>query len=251
MTTWFYKVGGGQLAYEYFPDIVRYEAQPAVEFEGLDWGIVYQNTIDAVGWIAIDQGRVYYRSSAPFVAGYTSYMDTSVKVLYDFNLQLGDTAYMDQDEPVLVYQIDTVLLEGGPRRRFSLGNGETWIEGMGSTEGFLRPFLWIYECAYSLSSFCGDYQRVDSTTYHSCWPYLGIEPEVSGPRLSVVSNPAAGTIELRGGIPGQLFQLIDIRGEEVMVGRMTGSPTLIHADGLVSGLYVLRSGEWASRVVLE
>ena len=71
--------------------------------------------------------------------------NTSEGVLYDFNLEIGDTTYVknafcgDEEIPIYVVDIDTVEYFGIPRKRWHLGeNGYTeefWVEGIGSLFG--------------------------------------------------------------------------------------------------------------------
>ncbi len=70
-------------------------------------------------------------------------------VLYDFNLEIGDTTYVknifcvDTEVEVIVYDIDTVTYLGMPRKRWLINEmmQEYWIEGIGSQYG---PLYSIY-----------------------------------------------------------------------------------------------------------
>lgn len=67
-------------------------------------------------------------------------------VLYDFNLEIGDTAYVNNifcsDIPIYVIDIDTVDYFGISRKRWLLGEDgyvkESWVEGIGSLNGPLH-----------------------------------------------------------------------------------------------------------------
>ncbi len=71
-------------------------------------------------------------------------------ILYDFNLEIGDTAYVNNvfcnDIPIYVIDIDTVEYFGVSRKRWNLGeNGiveEFWAEGIGSLNGPLYTKYW-------------------------------------------------------------------------------------------------------------
>jgi hypothetical protein len=67
-------------------------------------------------------------------------------ILYDFNLQLGDTLISSSSYPV-VFEIDSIqLLNGEWRKRYVSNSGEAWIEGIGSTNGLLAPYEIYFEC---------------------------------------------------------------------------------------------------------
>ena len=68
------------------------------------------------------------------------------KMLYDFNLKVGDRIeYESYDNFPINFQvshIDTILLEGIPRRKFYFDDlcWDTWTEGIGSEYVFTEPF---------------------------------------------------------------------------------------------------------------
>ncbi|MDP2236560.1 MAG: T9SS type A sorting domain-containing protein [Bacteroidales bacterium] len=71
-------------------------------------------------------------------------------ILYDFNLEIGDTTYINNvfcsDIPIYVIVIDTVEYFGTSRKRWLIGeNGivdEIWVEGIGSLNGPLYSKYW-------------------------------------------------------------------------------------------------------------
>jgi hypothetical protein len=96
---------------------------------------------DLKGFLREESGIVYYRD----------YYLNEDKVLYNFNLESGDTAtiYNDfcGDWMVIIMDVDTVDYYGVQRKRWTLEgwSGEYWIEGIGSTNGLLYSML--YECS--------------------------------------------------------------------------------------------------------
>jgi hypothetical protein len=80
---------------------------------------------------------------------YLAQVDSTERLIYDFNLQVGDTTPMQApDFPVsVVDSIDTIIVFGKQVKRFFLSIGETFqnffIEGMGGTNGltYLRPAI--------------------------------------------------------------------------------------------------------------
>jgi len=83
--------------------------------------------------------------------------DKNEGVLYDFNLEIGDTAYVNNmfcnNIPIYVIDIDTVEYLGTSRKRWILGEDgyvhEFWVEGIGSLNGPLHTkFMYCIVCPY-------------------------------------------------------------------------------------------------------
>jgi len=95
---------------------------------------------DLRGFLREESGIVYYRD----------YYSTEDKVLYNFNLETGDTAYIFNyycgEQMVIITGTDTIDYYGIPRKRWALQewSWEYWIEGIGSTNGLFYSLL--YEC---------------------------------------------------------------------------------------------------------
>lgn len=78
--------------------------------------------------------------------------DLSEGILYDFNLEIGDTISVknifcgDEEIPITVINIDTVDFFGISRKRWQLdsygGSEEYWVEGIGSLNGPLYTKYW-------------------------------------------------------------------------------------------------------------
>jgi hypothetical protein len=68
--------------------------------------------------------------------------DTSV-ILYDFTKNIGDTVYTGKFHRNIIVEIDSIPVSEGYRKRFKTDYGEDWIEGIGSTRGFLFPMTMI------------------------------------------------------------------------------------------------------------
>ncbi|MEO8588013.1 MAG: T9SS type A sorting domain-containing protein [Flavobacteriales bacterium] len=259
MTTITWDWDGQNMNFEYWPHHMQYTAEPSVEEFGFSWGAVYDGFWAQVGLIAVDSGRVYYRATALYTAGIggLGYGDTTMRVLYDFDLALGDTAYIQNGLteppgwPVIVQDIDTVFMGGFPRRRFELDNGDVWVEGIGSLEGLLRPFLEIFENGFSLDDFCGQYMTVDGVPYTSCLPLVTGDPEQPRSGLAVHPNPSDGTFVLSGMRPGTTYRVIDARGVVVLSGRTEASATAITMTQAAAGIYLLRIDGSVHRIVIE
>ncbi|HOW26474.1 MAG TPA: T9SS type A sorting domain-containing protein [Bacteroidales bacterium] len=91
-----------------------------------DWGLR--------GWMREEDKIVYFKDP---------YWDDDEYILYDFNLEMGDTFnFIKYPWPMIVESIDTViLLNGELKKRIILdcfGDSEEWIEGIGSTRGLTK-----------------------------------------------------------------------------------------------------------------
>lgn len=68
--------------------------------------------------------------------------DTSV-VLYDFTKNAGDTIHTGTYNQSVIVEIDSISISGGYRKRYKMEDDQYWIEGIGSTRGFLFPMTAI------------------------------------------------------------------------------------------------------------
>lgn len=64
--------------------------------------------------------------------------DTSV-VLYDFTKNVGDTVHTGTYHRSVIVEIDSISISEGYRKRYKMEDDQYWIEGIGSTRGFLFP----------------------------------------------------------------------------------------------------------------
>jgi hypothetical protein len=137
-----------------------------------------------------DSGRVFFvpRDS------------TSEFLLYDFTASEGDTiknvlvdqgGYYTLYDPV-VWQTDTVQVNGTPRKKLSVDNG-TWIEGIGNTRGlFWRtwegPFCFELYCMSKGDTIMYPYFQTDT----SCALNVGVKRNTkkeNGKKIDVHPNP--------------------------------------------------------------
>jgi len=96
------------------------------------------------GFLREDSGIIYYRDN---------YL-TEDKILYNFNLEQGDTATVYSEfcgeRTVVIAYVDSIYYFGIPRKELILDSWyeEYWIEGIGSTYGLL--YSGIYECIFDV-----------------------------------------------------------------------------------------------------
>ena len=105
----------------------------------------FQPPGEFIGALRTDSSkRVWFRKftdSVFFLTNFHYPIDTDI-LIYDFNLQVGDSVSWKSWVTAVVQQIDSIQLNNGEwRRRLSFGLGDYWIEGVGSTYGLLSSFL--------------------------------------------------------------------------------------------------------------
>jgi hypothetical protein len=147
-----------------YPDVYSTDIQSIdgdVALEGVDYKLVWtDNVYDALkiaGAIREENRRVYFRRY------YGGYYENEV-LLYDFNLNVGDTVTVNWlSTTLMVLEESEVEVDGVMRRRLGLGYPtsipelgeieEYWIEGVGSTFGFLNS-------GYGSSSWVGSFPHL-------------------------------------------------------------------------------------------
>ena len=93
----------------------------------------------------------------------------STYLLYDFSKHVGDTVFFSNNFQygytypyLIVNSIDSILAYNQYRKRFNL-NGETWIEGIGSTRSLFSAILGIPTCFCTNELVCYKYR---DTSYY-------------------------------------------------------------------------------------
>jgi len=178
-------------------------------------------------------------------------------VLYDFNLQVGQT--ITYPYPRTVVALGSIQLEDGSfhKKIIFSQNGDYWIEGVGSSLGLFGPFVYpnyIPNQGTQLNCFWQDGQYLfhksilqsgftcDSTTYIDGESWNGIKI-IQSPGGILVS--AGGLIQLNLDNDSPDIEVINSMGQIILQSHIHS--TLIHLDisAYPSGLYylIIRSGE--------
>ncbi|MBL0045203.1 MAG: T9SS type A sorting domain-containing protein [Flavobacteriales bacterium] len=250
MTTTTWDWDGMNMNFIYFQHHLEFDPGINEEENGFVWGAVLDNFVGQVGWLAVSDRRVYYRAVQDYYYGYGTYGDTTMRVLYDFDMVVGDTTYFDEGIfPATVQGIDSVQLAGRTRARFTLSNGDEWIMGMGSIQGLLRPFQYVFECIYSTDLFCGSYMQPDSVVYTTCLPD-GIK-EVMDPRFALFPNPCTGEFAIRSDPSEGRYRITDLRGVEVISGALRSKETLVRIPQASPGLYMVEVAGRFTKLIIQ
>ena len=189
--------------------------------------------------------KVYFK----FISHYRPFnfdfnVDTGVYYpLYDFTLEVGDTAYPDSygAGPPYYITVDSITMEehnGAMLKHFHLSNSDIIIEKIGSIEGLFRPYSSSFEMNQTLCSYGGSFVTGNSGTGYSysiedCLPSgMGLENyELNS--LTAYPNPADNLMQVTSSFPISTCRVYST------IGTMVKIPTEIQENNLelvVSGL---------------
>ncbi len=121
---------------------------------------------------------------------YIKEYEDSDTLLYDFNLNIGDTlpkTWNQSHDDYIISSIDSILVGNSIRKVFyfeTMGD-YVLIEGIGHSDGLLEPFPPILECGHNLYCFA-----LNDTTY---FPEYGAPCDLT---VDIIENPYIETISL-------------------------------------------------------
>lgn len=219
---------------------------------GMEYYELY-TTIDfdfPTGHYRIDSNKVYYRED------YATTWNTQDQhgvytsgeyLLYDFDLQIGDTFDLTLNEQVILTSIDSIQIGSNYYRKFNFDTYTYqappieyyWIEGVGSSVGFYPYFnnfedFLIFECFSE-----------DSIAYipaGSICGFVGLEEEPIGYKL--YPNPTNDFITIEAATSSPLKGLvINVYGKEVMRFEISEKSNSIDLRSLNAGIYFIRINE--------
>lgn len=193
------------------------------------------------------------------------YKDGQEVLLYDFNLNIGDTIYYYKDLINLgfykvVDSIGTITLNsGGDRKIWYLTTYTTdaqsediWIEGIGSVikSGVLSP-LFPYIRTDGSSEYFGCFKYNDilytdknNSLGNTCpcgWTVDMKEVDDNPDKVSIYPNPATGFITIKNNQGNSMdIQIIDITGRTMKRLITNNTETTINLENYPSGLYSVR-----------
>lgn len=234
-------------------------------------GVAYHKIIEngIFSWVAIPP---YYMGSLPYYNQYDGcYRESNKQIfyvppsttteylLYDFNLNIGDTlppTYVNGAGSIVVTSIDSIYDGNSYRKRFNLSTADTtlwqWagnylyasiIEGIGSTHGLLWYLEPYFEIGGALFSFKQNGIVIYPDTISSC-EITGIQNIL--PRnnsIELFPNPAATTLTLivhdmkTVSASIEIYNSIGdiIYSKNIFIGQET-----IDISDLPSGIYLLK-----------
>ena len=190
--------------------------------------------------------------------------DLSEDVLLDFTLEVGDSFFPDDIRdnclnmqislPVefRVVDIQTATILGEDRKVLyidyfdngsSLGFGEVWIEGIGSTLA-IGPGGWEFDNGQSVVCFTNNGQNVlvfddmITETEDPCIKTFGLS-ELVLDQIVLSPNPVSeiSTLTIPLEIPTAQFRLFDLNGKKLLVEHISEKNTTIDFSSLQGGMY--------------
>lgn len=177
------------------------------------------------------------------------YADNQDKLLYDFDLQVGDVlpiTYNNFSDTVMVTGISSLQVGNETRKVFTLNNEneiDTLIEGIGHNWGFIGPMQFFEFYEIDLKCFGSN----DTTWY----PYLdavcdynvSIGEELSNETIQVFPNPTSNgwQIQLPEGLAVENVRLFSLEGKEEEMEWLQAGTGLyaITTNHLNDGVYLL------------
>jgi hypothetical protein len=175
--------------------------------------------------------------------------DEEERLLYDFNLQLGDTFLICNHIDIYVTSIDTVsMLNGELRKRIQFEPGpETWIEGIGSLDGIVADGGFYYcNTTGEEHEFLNCFTVDGEVLYHPEWsiyPCVDGTTAYHGPEsisFQLHPNPFNNTATLvlpDTQLSGELF-IYNLQGKLVDHEVIEAQYTTIYRGALPDGIYV-------------
>lgn len=219
---------------------------------------------DGGGWLALTgiynagflrndsiNKRVYYKETA-------SSNDT---LLYDFNLEVGDTlpvsmVYDPQQSVITVDNIDTITENEVMLRRYHLdhaGWGDSYlIEGVGSTLGLFSPIVPFFEFTWDLVCYY-NYEKMISWGSGWCDQIIvDVQGLSEGKNLSVYPNPFNNTLNINYSNKDHEIISVEIYnsiGQKNFSQNILHFPFIVNTTGFLPGIYMMnmyRSGKQVS-----
>lgn len=218
------------------------------------------------GALREENKRIYYYSIDSLINLRTPLstpipVDTEI-ILYDFNLQVGDTITADQyrlrhADALVVAKIDSILISTELRKRYTFGSldgylikTEQWVEGVGCLRGLLSDvgfvptndwnswlicFIQDEEALYHDNGFVGCYHTNPNA----------VQLLKNETRIKVYPNPVSGELIIQpisNNTEGYSLEIYSVKGELVKTECLEPGRNLyrIDASSLRNGIYILR-----------
>lgn len=168
------------------------------------------------------------------------------QLLYDFNMQVGDTinGYLGYfGLPSIIQSIDSILVGGTYRKRWNLTcYGIQVIEGIGNTYGLIE---YLPGCAtdfpdYTLTCFSQNEQTLYPDTTTNCELITSIENVTASKILTTIfPNPfnSTATLELKNDFENAELKIYTALGNQVRQQEIISQITIIDRNKLANGIY--------------
>ncbi|MBP6680265.1 MAG: T9SS type A sorting domain-containing protein [Saprospiraceae bacterium] len=183
-------------------------------------------------------------------------IDSTERLIYDFNLQVGDTIPMHSSyfTSTVIRSIDTITIFGVQVKRFlfdfpdnSFDYFNFIVEGMGGSNGltYFQPLYgWVSGEIYSTNINCFQYQDSIYAPYDGECPFIdfisAVEPISENHTLSISPNPTQGlfTVTISEELLNATCAIVDCLGRVTHIFKLTELNTT--AQLCSPGLYFWR-----------
>lgn len=181
--------------------------------------------------------------------------DNADTLLYDFDLNLGDTlplSWNNWSDDITVVAVDSVLVGNTMRARFELANSwaQYMIEGVGTSHGLFERVSDFFDCGFELLCFgLGEVAYYPSTGV-ACEGIMAVVDRKLPP-MTVGPVPASEQFTLFSAGPLGSIRVLDATGREVVRAQSADPSASIDVSGLPNGPYtVLVDGHQPHRIVV-
>ncbi len=133
--------------YQYYDDFHQptgYFGSYAITGDTIISGTSYKKISGCSAWWFCDSGSIRDSNKVIYFIPDTSSTGSEI-ILYDFNLNVGDTIIhpyggaICNNDTITIWQVDSILTSDGYHRQLHLSSFATWIEGIGSTTYLFNP----------------------------------------------------------------------------------------------------------------
>jgi hypothetical protein len=172
--------------------------------------------------------------------------DTSEYLLYDFNLEVGDTlplTFNNYESEITVAEIDSIDTPFGFLKRFKLA-GNTWaeylIEGIGHSKGLIEPLNVPLECGYELVCFSLNDAAYYPSNGPTCNINVGITKFDNDISHALFPNPFSDytTVQFSSTIKNADLNIYNYSGQKIRtIHIVSGENVKIYRENLSTGLY--------------
>lgn len=188
---------------------------------------------------------------------------SSEELLYDFDLNVGDTLPASYTVPagsiITVTAIDSISTPFGYRKRFQLSSASAYLyEGIGSSAGFVEEInLLFLSGTRDLLCFSLNDISYIPTTGSSCNMLVGIAEELASVAIAVFPNPFSNstTIQLNQQLNSASLKVYNSSGAKIKSLSFSGATVEIERNNLSEGIYyyqiVAKNGNvWSGKLMI-
>jgi hypothetical protein len=248
-------------------------------------GLIYHKLYDKLNSNALHS---FYRESNKKI--YSKYPlggkfgnDTAEFVLYDFNLQLGDSfivkvpsswigPFLTKQPVIYLNSTGTISINSSIHKTYSFSSNNCtpcissiniqWIEGVGDVSGFFynlnyKPWAIClsYPAPYNITLLCFG-RNYYLFPYSSSGCILGIDQlKTSAASYQISPNPFLNTLNISGFESKPSIELVSILGEKQSIEiSESGTGMILNTEHIRQGIYILlisSNGQTYSRKVIK